>query len=283
MECRLCAFADEADTTLDGQIKALTRNNINFIELRGVDGENVSELKKDKAAEVRKRLFDEGISVWSVGSPAGKVKISEPFTPELERFRRLVDTSVITGAKCLRIFSFYGTDGKPEFRDEVLYRLLRFTEEARDSGIILCHENEKGIYGDNAARCAEIHRALPGVKAVFDPANFVQCGQDTLAAWETLEPYVYYGHIKDADKEGHVVPPGMGAGHIADYLPGFFNGERRVLTVEPHLSKFVGLASLEKDHGGAVGGMSFTSSGAAFDYAVAALRKILEKIGIREE
>ena len=50
-------------------------------------------------------------------------------------------------------------------------------ELAKGSGIVLCHENEKGIYGDIASRCAEIHRELPALKAVFDPANFIQCGQ----------------------------------------------------------------------------------------------------------
>ena len=34
---KLCAFADEADSQLDGQIRALTENGISYIELRGLD------------------------------------------------------------------------------------------------------------------------------------------------------------------------------------------------------------------------------------------------------
>ena len=144
------------------------------------------------------------------------------------------------------------------------------------SGVILCHENEKGIYGDNEIRCAEIHRALPELKAVFDPANFVQCEVDTLAAWELLKPYTYYGHIKDADANGRVVPPGTGLGHLREYLPDLLKNSSGILTMEPHLTKFVGLSALENGDDKAVGGLSFATPRAAFDYAVKCLREILD-------
>ena len=84
---------------------------------------------------------------------------------------------------------------------------------AKGSGVDLCHENEKGIYGDVAERCYKLHTALPEFKGVFDPANFVQCGEDTLVAWELLKPFMKYAHIKDAKADGKVVPPGDGIGH----------------------------------------------------------------------
>lgn len=278
---RLCAFADEASSSLDGQIRALHRNGISLIELRGVDGVNVAELDASRARGLKARLDGEGISVWSLGSPAGKSQITDDFTPELDRFRRLLETAYITGAECIRLFSFYGTGGSEVFRDEVMLRLSRFIEAARGSGVTLCHENEKGIYGDVAARCAEIHRALPQLRAVFDPANFVQSGENTAAAWAALDKYVYYGHIKDADASGHVVPPGEGVGGIAEYLSAFFTGGREVLTLEPHLTKFIGLSALESGHGSAVGGHSFGSGDDAFDYAATALKKLIE--GIKSE
>ena len=274
---RLCAFADEADASLDGQIAALRRNSIDLIELRGIDGVNVSQITPKQAGEYAKRLWDAGIEIWSIGSPVGKSEITADFSAELDRFRRLIEIAHICRAKCMRIFSFYGTDGRPEYRDEVMYRLSRFVEESDGSGVVLCHENEKGIYGDTAPRCAEIHAALPQLKAVFDPANFVQCGQDILEAWNMLEGYVYYGHIKDADKTGRVVPPGEGVGRLAEYLPHFFKGGRNVLTLEPHLARFVGLSGLEHGDRG-IGSARFGNAGEAFDYAVSALRNILEKI-----
>ena len=46
---KLCAFADEASKSLDGQIEALKRNGIYAIELRGVDGTNIADLTDEQA------------------------------------------------------------------------------------------------------------------------------------------------------------------------------------------------------------------------------------------
>ena len=158
-------------------------------------------------------------------------------------------------------------------------RLSKYVEAARGSGVTLCHENEKGIYGDNAARCLEIHKAIPELKSVFDPANFVQVGQDTLEAWAMLEPYVFYGHIKDSLADGSIVPPGKGIGHIPEYLPKFVAKGCDVLTLEPHLTVFSALKSLEEEgEESKVGLYKFASKREAFDYAVNSLKDIIKEI-----
>lgn len=153
-------------------------------------------------------------------------------------------------------------------------RLERFAAAAKGSGVMLCHENEKGIYGDNAGRCAEIHANFPVIRAVFDPANFVQCGQGTTSAWELLSPYIEYLHIKDALKDGSVVPAGKGIGNIACILKKY-RGE--VLTVEPHLSVFNGFEKLEQS-GNTNRIYCYPDSRAAFAAAVNALKEILEEM-----
>ncbi|MFQ8953990.1 MAG: hypothetical protein ACLR56_13935 [Oscillospiraceae bacterium] len=59
------------------------------------------------------------------------------------------------------------------------------------------------------------------MKAIFDPANYVQCGVDTLQAWELLKGYVKYLHIKDALADGSVVPAGKGIGNVKFVLDEF--------------------------------------------------------------
>lgn len=277
---KLCAFADEVSPELDLQIKAMQENGIPYLEIRGTEYGGVGDLTASQAKEIRKRLDDGGIEVWSLGSPAGKSPITEDFSVEAEKFKRLLETAHILSARCIRLFSFYGTEGKPEYRDEVLMRLSRYVEMAQGSGVLLCHENEKAIYGENAERCAEIHRAIPQIKAVFDPANYVCCGVDTLKAWDLLEPYVYYGHIKDALASGQIVPPGKGIGHLPEYLPRFVKKGCSVLTLEPHLAEFVGLAGLEEEGSKSKVGelYSFNSSREAFDCAVNSLKNILKEI-----
>jgi sugar phosphate isomerase/epimerase len=272
----LCAFADEADSSLAGQIKALRENGIGYIELRGIDKVNVADITPEKAAEVRSRLDDAGIKVWSIGSPIGKVDISSPADDETDRFLRVLDTAHICGAERIRLFSFYGTAEVPGAFDEVVKRLGVFCDRAAGSGVELCHENEKGIFGEKAPGCAMIHSALPSLRAVFDPANFVQCGQDTLEAWELLGKYTSYCHIKDAAPDGHIVPPGWGVGNLAKLLPLFAAAGVEVLTLEPHLKKFTGLSALEGGRRPAVGeALSFASGREAFDFATKTLRSLI--------
>ena len=272
MSFRLAAFADEADGRISEQIKAMTRNGIEYLEIRGVDGQNISDISEEKAKEVRKQLDDAGLAVWSLGSPYGKTGICDDFESHLDKFRHGIELAVILGATHIRMFSFYVSSGdEARYRDEVFKRLDKMIDAAKGSGIILCHENEKGIYGDIALRCEEIHKEFPQLKAVFDPANFIQCGQDTVEAWKKLAPYVEYMHIKDAMADGSVVPAGKGIGNLP-YLLGNYKGN--VLTLEPHLSVFDGFDKLEPAEKTKMG-YCYPSSGAAFDAAVNALKELL--------
>ncbi len=272
MRFQLAAFADEADGRISGQIEAMKANGVGYLEIRGVDGQNISDITVQKAKEVRKQLDDAGIGVWSLGSPYGKIGINDPFEPHLEKFRHGLELAEILGAKHLRMFSFYVPEGETErYKDEVMKRLDGFLLAAKDSGVILCHENEKGIYGDIATRCEELHKAFPQLKAVFDPANFIQCGQDTVEAWEKLSPYVEYMHIKDALADGAVVPAGRGIGNLP-YLLEQYRGT--VLTLEPHLSVFDGFDKLEAEEK-SKHGYCYPSPRAAFDAAVDALKELI--------
>lgn len=275
MKFRLAAFADEASGSLDGQISAMRENGVEMLEIRGVDGENISDITSEKARDIRARLDAAELSVWSLGSPFGKIGITEDFEPHLDKFRHGLELAEILSAKNIRIFSFYVPHDNPElYSDEVMKRLEKMLSAAKDSGITLCHENEKGIYGDSAERCAEIHRNFPELRAVFDPANFVQCGQDTKSAWEQLSPYVEYLHIKDALADGSVVPAGKGIGNIPHILREY-RGD--VLTVEPHLSVFSGFDKLEQGET-AERKFSYPDSRTAFKAAVDSIKQIMEEM-----
>lgn len=272
MKFTLSAFADEADSRITEQIRAMKENGIPYLEVRGVDGENISDITAEKAKQLRQILDDSGVSVWSLGSPYGKIGISDPFGPHLDKFKHGLELAHILGTTHIRMFSFYVPSGNAAaYKDEVMGRLEQFALAARGSGITLCHENEKGIYGDIASRCAELHSAFPEIKAVFDPANFIQCGQDTVSAWKILSPYVEYMHIKDATANGSVVPAGKGIGNLA-YLIEQYKGT--VLTLEPHLTVFEGFDQLETGEKSKME-YCYGSSRAAFDAAVNALKELI--------
>ena len=276
---KLYAFADEASKEMNGQIRAMLRNGLNGLEVRGVDGENISKITLEKAKEVRKMLDDNGLITWSIGSPIGKIKLDADFDAHLDTFRHTLEVAHILGAENLRLFSFYTKGFDPaDCRGQVMDWMGRMLEVGADSGIALCHENEKGIYGDTAVRCREILDAFPILKGIFDPANFVQCEEDTIAAWKLLKDKIHYLHIKDAIGI-NVVPAGMGDGNVAYIVKEYLAQGGSAMTLEPHLKVFDGLKELEAPgEESVVGKFVYEDSDAAFDAACNALKNILEGI-----
>ncbi|MDE6596588.1 MAG: sugar phosphate isomerase/epimerase, partial [Oscillospiraceae bacterium] len=137
MNFKLAAFADEADSKLENQISAMVRNGVEYLEIRGVDGENVSDISAEKAREIRKKLEASGLAVWSVGSPFGKIGIGDDFAPHIEKFKRNLEIAEILGAEHMRIFSFYVPHENAEnYSEEVMSRLEKFQSAAKGSGVI---------------------------------------------------------------------------------------------------------------------------------------------------
>ena len=251
---KISGFSDEIEKSIDVQFEVLNKLNIKYFEVRGVDGKNISTLSDEEVLTLKSKMEQYGIKVSSIGSPIGKIKIEEDFAPHFEVFKKVVNIAKTLGTKYIRMFSFYhegGDEWTAKEREEVLARLRQMIACAKEQDVMLLHENEKGIYGDTADRCIDLMKELAcdNFKAVFDPANFVQCGQDTKYAFDHLKEYVEYMHIKDARfEDGRVVPSGMGDGNVAYVLKALFeNGYNGFLSLEPHLGSFEGLAELELD------------------------------------
>ncbi len=278
----LSAFADEADNNLSGQIEALKKAGIAAIELRGVNGKNVKDLTIEEAKEIRRKLNDEGIRVSSMGSPFGKISVNDDFEKHYEEFKHALELCKVLGCDRMRMFSFYyPKDEDPEkYRDLVIDRLDKMLAAAEEKGVLLCHENEKGIYGDTAERCLDLIKHFGGrLKCIFDPANFIQCEEKPIDNYAVLKDHIFYMHIKDALMDGGaVVPSGCGDGNVQDILKGLSeNKEDMLLTIEPHLRVFSGLENLQDEE--VKHKYSYPDSQTAFAAAADALKKILKNIG----
>ncbi len=273
----LTGFADEIAPELDIQMQVLEKLNMNHIEMRGVEGRSFVEYTEAEAREIKKRLDDRGFSLSAIGSPIGKIRISEKFEPHMELFRHTVELAHIMDTPNIRMFSFYGPEGGSPvaYREKVMEQLGQFADYAASNDVVLLHENEKGIYGEMAEGCLDIMKQFYGAhfKAVFDFANFVQARQDTLEAYELLKPYIAYIHVKDARwEDGSVVPAGFGDGNVELILKRLKeSGYGGYLSLEPHLSDFTGFSALEK--GGKPGGK--LSGEEAFTLAHDSLLKLL--------
>jgi len=274
---KISGFSDEIDKSIVTQFTVLNKLGIKYFEPRGIDGKNISALTDDEVKSLKENMQKYGISVSSIGSPIGKIFMTDDFDAHFETFKRVVKIAKELDTKYIRMFSFFHSY---EERSEVISRLKAMIGYAKENGVILLHENEKDIYGDTAERCKDLMETLycDNFKAVFDPANFVQCGQDTKKAYEELKPYIAYMHIKDAKAaDGSVVPSGYGDGNLeyilTDLLKSGFDG---FLSLEPHLGSFEGLAALEM--GDIMKDLPKSGEG-TFTVAYNALKNILDRIG----
>ncbi len=266
----ISAFADEAGKELSAQIAALKRNGLDLIEIRNVNGASLLTLSDGEITAIYEELKAAGIAVSSYGSPIGKYPITKEFEPHLKDFRRALEVCKLLHTNKMRMFSFQ--DEKEVLlanRDEVIRRLGVMLEEAKEAGIVLCHENEKKIYGELPAQVADIFGALPELRGIFDASNCLEAGGDPKEGFAVTYPNLEYLHIKDhdADPAGRVVPAGEGAGGLLEILSEVndsVDGEF-ILTVEPHLTSWIPERYADRD--------------AAFDAAVNALKKLLTQLG----
>ena len=198
--------------------------------------------------------------------------------PHMELLQHIIDIAKILEAKRIRMFSFYIPQGESyeAHRDEVIRRLDMMLCLAEKNGIELCHENEKGIYGDTPERCLDILTHFGGrLKGVYDHANFIDIGSEAYPfAYNLLKEHITYFHIKDSKGE-EICPAGEGKGRIPETIADIrkdFDGEI-ILTLEPHLFSFVGLSQLEGTDEKIE--KPYQNSEEAFSVAVNALKNIL--------
>lgn len=271
---RLSAFADEASESVEEQIKALHRNRIPYIEVRALDGVNVSKVSEEDAKKYAARFAEEDIRVWSIGSPLGKIEIDCDFEEYKKTVRHVCRLAQIFNTDKIRIFSFfeaYGSEAK------VFAYLQEMVDIAKEYGVTLYHENEKKIYGDTVERVLRIYENVKGIKLIYDPVNYIEVGADPTEALNILYGSVGYFHVKDMISDSKIhVPAGLGDGKI-DNIVERIGDTDAVLTLEPHLMVFKGFAEI--DGGELNTRFSFADGNAAFDAAAEAMRKILADKG----
>jgi sugar phosphate isomerase/epimerase len=279
---RISAFGDEVASDVEEQIAVLERNDVRAIELRSASGVNVVDLDADELRRAAALLEAAGFTVSAIASPVGKAPVDGDFDSELARLRAAMNAAKQLDTRLIRVFSFFIPDGRyADFRDQVIRRMAAFAREAAAQDLVLVHENESYIYGDDAERCRDLIESVgsPALKVAFDPANFVQVGVRPFdEAWPLLARHVVHFHVKDAvavDREGvdpypahapelslmaSVRPAGEGDGQLEQLISAL---ERQdyggYLVIEPHLHFHL------QDLDGAQ----------RFGVAVAALRKIV--------
>ncbi len=275
----ISAFADEISPDPQAQIDVLKSCAVRHIEFRSILGTNVLALSDLQIDEFHSLLKANGFGLSAIGSPIGKVKITDPFEPHLEKFQRAIELAKKFDTCNIRVFSFYPPDNFDgnwaPWRTEVLSRMDLLCDRAAKHRVRLVHENEHRIYGDSAERVADLMSHLRKsfgpevVGAAYDAANFVFCGYDPWDGWLKSREWAVHLHIKDwKTGETHGSIPGEGHGRIPESIADAHQrGYTGFATMEPHLLG-----------GGPTGGVTGPE---LFPKAVAAFKQILDSLGAK--
>ncbi len=267
---RLCAFADESAYDLLQQISALKRNNVHLLELRSINGVNVKDFTLTQAQEYARILRQNDVTVFSIGSPLGKVDISQDFNDYLHVVEHVCRLANVFNTDKIRVFSFFNAY---EHKKEVFARLKKMVEVASAFGVKLYHENEKFIFGDTASRVCELLDNVKGLRSIYDPANFIEVGEPSSVTLDLLHHKADYFHIKDViSATGELVPAGFGDGNLPELVRKIGHADK-VLSVEPHL--FIFNAYKDIDSTKLKNKFSYADSNQAFDSAISALKNLL--------
>ncbi len=269
---RISCFADEISPDLHEQIALLRELGIHYVELRSMWNKNVLDLTDEEAETIRAAFAENGIRVSAIGSPIGKVDIDCELEPYLDKMERAIELAHRFGTKYIRIFSFYLKGHTlDESREKVMRRLSILLGMARRAGVVLCMENEAGIYGQKSERCQDVYETMndPAFRGVIDPSNYVIAGERPFESLKRVHRWIEYVHVKDNRGGRETVPAGEGDGQMAEVLDFLRYHDGMFVSLEPHLAK-----------AGALRGFSGVDM---FRVAHRALTGLLDRLGIAYE
>ncbi len=237
----LSAFADEISPEPKEQLDVLESCGVRHIELRSIHKTNVLDLSDAQVADFKRLLDARGFKLSAIGSPIGKIRITDPFEPHLKRFHRALELCKVFETPNIRLFSYYLPEGHnwTDHRREVMDRMKRKVELAEKAGVRLLHENEHNIYGEDPELVVDLLQTInhPNFRAIYDPANYVHGGHDPWKGWELTKPWTVHFHIKDwvhGEQKGRLT--GEGQGRIAEVMADAKqSGYQGFATLEPHL------------------------------------------------
>ena len=244
-------ISDEAGQDIDTQIKAHRELGWNYVELRTVDGENITAISGGAFDRVCAALSTGGLRVSCFGSAIANW--ARPITGDLQvdvddlaraipRMRRL-------NTPYIRSMSYPNDENNPlsesAWRKESIARTKTLAKMAEDGGVTLVHENCAGWGGLSAENSNILLGEVdsPALRVVFDTGNPVTYGQDPWDYYKAVEKDIAYVHIKDArrvDGEDEYTCCGEGEGRVADILADLIaNGYDDGISIEPHLAAII--------------------------------------------
>src|SRR5689334_18537328 len=225
---RTAAITDEFTPDLETAVRSMAEVGMTGAELRMIFGKNILDLtdeELDRAIAIVKR---HGHEIVSIASPLLKCVL--PDAPDVDaRFQqdmfasrhtfadqprlagRAWEIAARTGARIIRVFSYWRTVRPEECFTRVVDALGRLAEQAAAHGVTIGVENEHACHISTGAETERLLKALdhPNLKVVWDPANALVAGENPFPeGYGRVSPdRIVHVHAKDC--------------HVTDHKPTF--------------------------------------------------------------
>ena len=198
-------ISDEAGASIERQIAAHQALGWRHLELRGINGKNLTDVDDDTFAHVVAAVEAAGMSVCSFASQLANWgrPITTDFAVDEQELARAIPRMHRLNTPFIRCMS-YPNNGLTDdaWRDEVIRRLRVLARMAQDGGVTLVHENCDGWGGHSAEHTLEMLERVdsPALKLVYDTGNPIEHEQNAVDYLRAVIDHVVHIHIKDGKK-----------------------------------------------------------------------------------
>jgi L-ribulose-5-phosphate 3-epimerase len=220
----LAAITDEFSPDPQVALDAMAAIGMTGAELRVLWGKNIMDLSDEELQRVVGMVHERGMKVLSIASPVLKCVLpgapdvdpkwqqdsfasKHTFADQPKLAERAMRICHLTGAKILRVFSYWRTVEPEKTYAEVLKALGWLGDLAAKEDLIIGLENEHACNVATGRETAIILNACqhPNVKLVWDPANALCAGENPFPEGYGLLPKgrIIHVHAKDCHIEGH--------------------------------------------------------------------------------
>lgn len=219
---RIAAITDEFSPDIEIAARSMAEIGMTGAELRMVFGKNIASLTDEELDRAIAIVRGHGLEIISIASPVLKCVL--PDAPDVdERFQKDMFASSLTfedqpklavrafeiakrtGARIVRVFSYWRTVRPAECFDRIVMALRGLADQAARMDLIIGLENEHACNIATGAETARLLAALdhPNLKVVWDPANALVSGETPFPDGYARLPAhrIVHVHAKDCLRE----------------------------------------------------------------------------------
>jgi sugar phosphate isomerase/epimerase len=219
----IAAITDEFSPDLEQAADSMAAIGMTGAELRVVFAKNILDLSDEEVERARAVVDSYGLSVVALSSPLLKCVL--PKAPPVDaRFQhdvfaskhtyeqqprltaRAFEIAHKTGARIIRVFSYWRTEQPEKCFDQIVEALGRLAEKAAKEDLIIGVENEHACNISTGADAARVMAVVnhPNLKVVWDAANAYIAGETAFPdGYRKLPPdSIAHVHVKDCYLDG---------------------------------------------------------------------------------